>query len=58
MSVPEDRVAAPSNGHEPALSPDDAEAAAVETSDLGSGRPSPATGALRLWPRSWWTPRW
>ena len=39
MSVPEDRVAAPSNGHHPALSPDDAPSA-TDATDLGSGRPS------------------
>jgi hypothetical protein len=39
MSVPEDGVAAPSNGHQPALSPDDAQAT-TDATDLGSGRPS------------------
>jgi hypothetical protein len=47
MSLPEDRVAAPSNGHEPALSPDDARATTAEATDLGSGRPSLVLPAIR-----------
>ncbi len=46
MSVPEDRVAAPSNGHQPALSPDDAQAT-NDVTDLGSGRPSLVLPTIR-----------
>jgi hypothetical protein len=46
MSLPEDRVAAPSNGHQPTLSPDDAEST-TDATDLGSGRPSLVLPAIR-----------
>jgi hypothetical protein len=45
MSLPEDRVAAPSNGHGPALSADDAQA--TDATDLGSGRPSLVLPTIR-----------
>ena len=47
MSLPEDRVAAPSNGHQPALSPDDAHPTTGDTTDLGSGRPSLVLPTIR-----------
>ena len=46
MSLPEDRVAAPSDGHQHSLSPDDARSATNAT-DLGSGRPSLVLPTIR-----------
>jgi hypothetical protein len=47
MKQPEDRVAAPTNGHHPALREGDVEADLPEATDLGRGTPTMAIPTLR-----------